>query len=255
MKSKVVALVILSFLMLTACKQKVHNCKLGRHYATDGTSTPAGGGDVFLYDASGRVTKVTYSSKSMDSLVRVADTLRVFNFDADYKLVSVLQGVTNGFGYVTTATKTSYDISGAITGTENYLYEYNAEGRLTQKTTSTSGGTSILTLTYTGSNPTSGLLYNGVNLEKKYFFYHGTAENKSFIDDFNGVSTPYFGKPSAQLLDSAHVVLATTSDTLRVQYTHTLDANDYVNKTVESWLTPTVNTTYHTYQYFDCKEQ
>ena len=247
-------MMLTAVLFSSSCKKKIETCKLGKHYATDGTSTPAGGGNVFVYDAAGRISKITYSNKSIDSLVRVADTLWVFNFSPDYFLVSLLQGITNGAGNVTSATKTSYDLTGAVTGTESYLYEYNATGNLTQKTTSTSGGTSILTLTYTGSNSVSGLLYNGVNLEKKYFFYHGTIENKSQIDDFNSVVTPYLGKPSAQLLDSAHVILSATSDTLRVQYTHTLDANDYVTKTVESWLTPVVNTTYHTYQYFGCEE-
>lgn len=238
--------------ILPSCKKKIETCKLGKAYTSDGSSTPTP--NTFSYYENGKLKSIQFSNNERDSLIYTADTLTVLHFDYRDSLSSQFTGITDGNGLVTTGNKISYDFSGNVSNTEYYLNEYNSTGKLTKQTISNSLGTTILALTFTGGNSSTGNLYNGATLEKKYFFFHSTALNKTGLDDMNIVFSPYFGKPSDNLLDSTHIVLVATSDTIKIKYEHTIDANDYVSKTVQTYLTPGFQTKYHTYQYFDCNE-
>ncbi len=254
MKSNL-SLVILSIMVITtlvSCKKKIENCKLGKSYVSDGSSTP--NSNTFAYYGNGKLKSIQYSNTERDTLVYLADTLTILHFDYRDSLMSVFLGLTNGNGLVTTGSKSNFDFNGNLTSTEYFVHEYNTEGQLTKQTISNAFGTAILSVSYAGGNSSSANLYNGATLEKKYFFFHSQAANKTGLDDMNSVFTPYFGTPSFNLLDSTHIVLVSTNDTVKIKYEHTFDANDYVSKTVETYLTPGLQTKYHTYQYFDCSE-
>jgi hypothetical protein len=219
--------------ILPSCKKKVETCKLGKYYVSDGNTSPKP--NVFSYYDDGRIQTITYADASMDTLSYSADTLWVTTYDYNDSLVGTFVGITNGAGDVVSGVKTIYDhITGSVVLTDNYSNEYNAEGNLTKQTISNGGGTTLLTLTYLNGNTVTGTLYNGAVVDKKYDFFHGSAANKTGIDDLDGLFTPYFGKPSANLLDSTHVI--SLGDTIRVQYAHTLDDNDYVSKTIVTSL-------------------
>lgn len=253
MKNKLLffAICIAFIATTTSCKKNIETCKLGKYYESDGNSTPTA--NVFTYYDNGKLKSISYTNKSKDTLVYSVDTLTIFTFDNNGVLTSSVKGILNGSGYFSSAIKTSFDILGAITNTENYSFEYNAEGNMTKQTTNNSSGTRILSLTYSGGNSVSGVLYKGVILDKKYIFYHNAVENKTGVDDLTGVFNPYFGTASSLLLDSIRIISPATSDTVRIQYAHTLDNNGYISKTIQTWLSGGVPTKYHTYQYFDCR--
>ena len=249
-----IQLMLIGFMLLSvlpSCKKTIQTCKLGKYYLSDGSSTPAP--NTFSYYEDGRVKSIAYTDGSKDNVTYSADTIKVLTFDNRDSLIANFSGVVNASGYVTAGTKTTYDYIGNATGTQNLAFEYNADGNMTKQTTNNALGTSILSLSYTGGNSTTAVLYNGVTLNKKYFFYHNTIANKTKVDDLNGVLAPWYGKPSNNLLDSTHIIIAATSDTVRIQYAHTLNENDYLSNTTQTWLTPGVQTKFHTYQYFDCK--
>lgn len=250
MRNNLLFLTILGVLAIAACKKKEQYCKLGKFYATDGAnySIP----NTFYYDANNKLVKITYADKTKDTLVYSADTLRIKKYDYRDTLISLFNGLLNGNGYITTATLVTFDVSGNITSTENYSLQYNADGNLLQFSLSNANGTQTRVYTYTNGNRTTGKLFVGGTEQEKYVFYHSTALNKTGIDDNNGVCTPYFGKPSKNLLDSLHIIAG--ADTTRIRYTHQLDGNGYVIKTVRSYLTPGVDTKFFTYSYFDCRE-
>src|SRR2546421_6168830 len=64
-------------------------------------------------------------------------------------------------------------------------------------------------------------------LEKKNFF-DASAEHKIGIDETNSAFTPYFGKPSTNLLHSTHII--TTSDGIKLHHYYTLDTTNYLPK-------------------------
>ena len=237
---------------LFSCKKKIENCKLGKSFISDGSSTP--NANTFSYYDNGKLKSIKYSNNERDTLIYAADTLTILHFDYRDSLISVFLGLTNGNGLVTTGSKTNFDFSGNLTSTEYFVHEYNTEGQLSKQSISNALGTTILSLSYTGGSSSSANFYNGATLEKKYFFFHSKAANKTGLDDMNSVFTPYFGTPSFNLLDSTHIILVSSNDTVKIKYEHTFDSNDYVNKTVVTYLTPGFQTKYHTYQYFDCSE-
>lgn len=252
MKNNILLIVItlLVTVAVSSCKKNVQTCKLGKYYLSDGSSTPAP--NVFSYYQDGRLKRIVHSDGAKDTLAYNADTLTVLSYDNTGLLIENFTGLLNASGSVTAGTKTSYDISGTVTGTDYLLFEYNASGNLTKETTNNTSGATILALAYDGANTATGTLHVSGFLTKKYFFYHSTAANKTGIDDLTGEYIPYLGKPSGNLLDSIHIIQPATSDTTRIQYSHTLDNNEYLSKTIQTWLTPGVQTKYHTYQYFDC---
>lgn len=250
MKSKVVLLLALGGLLFTgACKKKIETCKLGRAYVTDGSTTP--NPTVFAF-GNEKLSSVKYPNSDFDSLVYNADTMWVFTLDNRDSLTTLLRAITDGSGHVVTGTKTYYDYFGQATGTDNINCTYNADGNLTQQTISNTGGTTIYTYNFTGGNRVSGSKFVGAVKAETYNFFAGTAENKSGLDDLTNLYAPYFGNASANLLDSSWII--TSSDTIRIKYEHQLDANDYVTKTVKTYLSPGFQTKYFTYSYFDCKE-
>lgn len=237
-------------LSTASCKKKVESCKLGKSYISDGSSTP--NPNIFSYYSDGRLQKIEYSNNTKDTLIYNADTLVVRTLDNTDSTTAVFTGVLNSAGNVTTGTKVYLDYSGNITSTESYLLEYNAEGNLTQKSVTDATGLTILSITYNGNNSATGTLFIAGVLDRKYTFYHSGVSNKTDIDDMNGVFTPYFGTPSANLLDSTFII--TSTDTTKIQYSHTLDANEYVQKTIQTYLNHGADTKYLTYQYFDCNK-
>ncbi len=243
----VTALLVTGF---SSCKKNPQTCRLGKYYLSDGSSTP--NPNTFTYYESGQLKSITYTNGSKDTLAYDASTITILSYDKSGLLLTGFTGLLNGNGAVTSGTKNTYDFNGNITATDNLSYEYNADGRMTKQTTVNGSGTTFLSLVYDGGNTTTGGYYSGGFLNKKYFFYHNKAENKTMIGDLSLAYTPWLGKPSANLLDSLRIITPTTDDTVRIQYNHRLDENDYVSNTVQTWLTPGVQTKYHTYQYFDC---
>ncbi len=237
--------------LLVSCKKNIKSCKLGKYYLSDGNSTPSP--NVFSYYEDGKLKRVVRTDGSKDTLVYNADTLTLLTYDNNGVLTGDFTGILNANGALIAGTKNTYDFSGSLTGTDYIAFEYNANGNMTKQTTNNTSGATILSLTYDGGNTVTGGLYSGGVLNKRYFFYHNTAENKTGVDDLTGAFTPYFGKPSDNLLDSIHIIQPATSDTVRIQYAHTLDNNDYLSNTIQTWLTPGVQTKYHTFQYFDCE--
>lgn len=249
MKSKLAILFAISGLLFAAaCKKKVETCKPGRAYVTDGTTTP----NPTIYAFNGeRLSRVNYPNGDFDSLVYNNDTMWVFTFDNRDSLTTLLHAITDGNGNVTTATQTTYNYFGQPTGIDNINCTYNAEGNLTQQTISNSTGTTIYTYNFNNGNRISGSKFVGAVKTETYSFFAGTVDNKGGINDLTNLYTPYLGKPSYKLLDSAWTI--TNTDTIRIRYEHTLDANDYVSKTVKTYLSPGFQTKYYTYSYFDCK--
>jgi hypothetical protein len=252
MKNSLPLLFICAILLFTSsCKKKEQFCKLGKYYSTDGSNTPAP--NTFFYYDDDRLQKIIYSNHYKDSVTYSADTIIIHSFDDRDSLVSVLRGILNGSGYLETGVKTGYDYTGNVTTIDNYSLQHNADGNVTQKSVSNSSGTTTNTYEYAGGNRSIGKLYVGSVLQKKFVYFHSTVLNKSGIDDDLGVYNPYFGKPSRNLLDSMYIIEAT--DTARVRFTHQLDVNGYVLKTVRTYLAPVgVDTRFFTYSYFDCAE-
>lgn len=251
MKNKILYLLtILCAFAIASCKKKAETCKLGKCYISDGNTTLTA--NTFYYYPDGRLKKITYTNKTKDSLIYNSAGIIINTFDDNNLLVSVFSGAMNAAGYVTSGTRVYYNGLGAVTSTDSFALTYNADGNLTQQVISNSFGASILNLNYLAGNSATGTFANGIDSAKKYTFYHSTAGNKTGIDEWNGVFTPYFGKPSKNLLDSVHITSAT--DSIRIQYAHYLDANDYVGKTIQTYLTHGVATKYFTYEYFDCSK-
>ena len=252
MKSKLVILLfVVSFLIgVTSCKKDIQSCKLGKSYISDGNNTPLP--NTFSYYENGKLKSIIYSNNEHDTLYYVADTLTVTHFDYRDSVAFIVKGIVDANGNLLSASKTTFDYTGVVTDSETWTNEYNSDGRMTKQTVNNTLGTTNLVVNYSGSNSVSANFYRGVILEKKYFFYHNAVANKTGLDDFNNIFTPYLGKPSANLLDSVHMVLTATFDTVKIKYDHTLDANEYVGKTVQTYLTPGFQTKYYTYQYFGC---
>ncbi|MFN8286574.1 MAG: hypothetical protein U0V74_07475 [Chitinophagales bacterium] len=251
MKSKLLlAATAVVLLSVSACKEKIKNCKLGKAYITNGSSTP--NPNTFFYNEDGSLSKIKYSNENVDSLVYSADTLWVITRDYRDSVVAIFKGIKNADNNVVSGVLTGYDFMGGVSSTDNYNMTYNADGTLDGQNISNGGGSVIYSYSYDNGNRVGGKKFVGATETENYIFFHSKVENKSGIDDWNKVFTPYFGKPSANLLDSAWTI--TNGDTIRVTYNHTLDANDYVTKTVQTYLSPGFQTKYYTYQYFDCKE-
>jgi YD repeat-containing protein len=246
-----IAACILTFGVIQSCKKADKTCSLGKHYLSDGSTTPVP--DVFFYYDNAKLKRIEHTDGSKDTVSYNADTITVLTYDRYNVLASVYTGVVNGGGAAISAVKNTFNNSGTLTGNEAITYEYNTEGRLTKQTTVNSSGTSILVIDYTNGNSTTGSVHVGPVTSKKYYFFHGTTENKTNVDDLNGVFMPWLGQPSANLLDSMHILSPAISDTVRVQYTHTLDANGYLDKTSETTFHPGVSTKIHAYQYFHCQ--
>lgn len=251
MKSKLLlAATAVVLLSVTACKEKIKNCKMGKAYITDGSNTP--NANTFYYDGDGRLSKITYSNQSKDSLVYSADTLWVITRDYRDSVTAIFNGILNADGNMVSGVLTSYNFAGTVIGTDNYNMTYNANGTLDGQNISNGSGTTIYSYTYDNGNRATGKKFIGATEAENYVFFHSNVENKSGIDDWNKVFTPYFGEPSNNLLDSAWTIAS--GDTIRVKYEHSLDANGYVTKTTQTYLSPGFQTKYCTYQYFDCKE-
>lgn len=249
-----IPLLIITCLMLfsTSCKKKEQFCKLGKYYSTDGSNTPSP--NTFSYYEDDRLKKITYTNGYKDSVAYSVDTITVYSFDDRDSLNGIFKGLLNSNGYVESGAKVSYDYIGNITGTDNYSIQHNADGNITQLSVSNTSGTNATTYEYISGNRASGKLFTGATLQKKYVYFASNVLNKGgIIDDELGVFTPYFGKPSKNLLDSAYVIEGT--DTARIRYTYQLDANDYVIKSVKTYLAPAgVDSRFFTYSYFDCTE-
>jgi hypothetical protein len=243
-------LFICALAVLSSCKKGVQTCKLGKYYATDGSNSVVA--NTFFYDGSNRLIKIAYQNGTKDTLVYSADSIYVRSYDDRDSLTALLLGALNSNGYVTNAVKHTYDFLGNVTASDNYTLQYNADGTLSQQTIANTGGTETTIYEYTDGNRSSGKLFVGATETEKYIFSHSNAENKTGIDDNNGVYAPYFGKPSKNLLDSLQVFAGT--DTTVAIYTHTLDRNDYVTKTIRTYLRPAIESRYYTYTYFDCGE-
>jgi hypothetical protein len=243
-------LALVAALSTTSCKKKIENCMLGKSYVSDGSTTPSP--NTFSYYSEGRLQKIVYGNRTKDTLSYNGDTIFIRTLNNVDSVTSVFTGILNSNGYIVSGRKNAVDYAGNVIISEDYSLQYNAEGNLTKKTITTPAGTSDFNLNYNGSNSATGTLYLGSNLDKRYIFFHNDIENKTGIDDMNSVLTPYFGKPSANLLDSTHII--TSTDTIRIQYAHTLDANEYVSKTIQTYLTHETDTKYFTYQYFNCSE-
>ena len=237
--------------ILPSCKKNEQTCQLGKYYLSDGSSTPAP--YVFSYNANGKVTRITYADGGKDTLTYDADTLTITTYDRDNLLATLFTGLINSNGSVTSGVKNTYDYFGNLTATDYLAYQYDGNNRLTKQTTNNTSGATILSLVYDGGNTKTGGLYTGGVINKRYYFYHNAAQNKTHVDDLNGVLTPWLGISSANLLDSIHIITPSTADTVRIQYAHTLDANGYLSKSIQTWLTGGVQTKYHTYQYFNCQ--
>ncbi len=237
--------------ILPSCKKNILNCKLGKYYLSDGTSTPAP--NVFSYYEDGRLKLIVHTDGAKDTLSYNADTLTILSYDNTGVPVENFTGLLNSSGSVVSVIRNTLDFSGNITATDYIVFEYNANGNLTKQTTNNTSGATILSLGYDGGNTATGSLYISGILNKRYVFYHNNALNKTGIADLSGEVTPYFGKSSANLLDSIRIIQPAISDTVRIQYAHTLDNNDYVSSTIQTWLTGGEQTKYHTYQYFDCE--
>ena len=244
-------LTIVMVLSVASCKKKVETCKLGKAYISDGNTTP--NANTFSYYSDGKLQKVVYADKTKDSVAYSADTIYIRTYDVNDSVISLFAGVLNSNGDVVSGVKDNLNYSGSITSTDIYSLEYNAEGKLTKKTITNSLQSTLLNLNYDGGNTATGNLFIGGVLDRSYTFYHNTIENKTGVDDMNAVFTPYFGRPSQNLLDSMRIVTA-ADDTIRVQYSHTLDANEYVSKTTQTFLTTNADTRYSTYQYFGCSK-
>jgi antitoxin component YwqK of YwqJK toxin-antitoxin module len=250
--SLLIFLSALLIVLLPSCKKGEKTCQIGKHYFSDGNTTP--NPDVFSYYEDGRLKKIGYANGTKDTVRYNGDTIVVLSFDRYDSLTTVFTGLLNANGAVSTATRNSYDNSGNVILSEGLSFEYNAEGRLTKQITTQNGANAVLALNYDAGNSTTGSLHLGSLIIKKYTFWHSTTENKTGVDDLNGVFMPWAGKPSANLLDSVRIIVPASADTIRVLYHHTLDANGYVSKSSESTFAPTVNTKYRTYQYFNCQD-
>ncbi len=243
-----ILLAVVSVFTISSCKKKVENCKLGKSYVSDGNNTP--NPNTFFYYDNGNLQKITYNDQSKDTLVYNADTLIILTFDSRDSVLSVFTGILNGSRNVIAGTRVYYNYFGNVINTESYSVDYNTDGNLTLQTITDGAGTKTLALEYLSGNTASGTFVDGVNPDKHYVFFHNSVANKTGIDDLNGVFNPYFGKPSKNLLDSTHIISA--GDTIRIQYSHSIDENEYVSQTIRTYLTPGVETKYFTYQYFDC---
>lgn len=243
-------LLVCALVAVSSCKKGEQTCKLGKYYITDGSNTkPA---NTFFYDGSDRLIKIEYQNGNKDTLVYSADSLYVQSYDERDSLTALMLAKLNTEGYVTNAVKHSFDFFGAIVSSDNYTLQYNADGTLAQQSISNTNGTQTTIYEYTDGNRTSGKLFVGATETEKYIFGHSNVVNKTGIDDNNGVYSPYFGKPSQNLIDSLQVIAGT--DTTVAIYTHTLDNNDYVIKTVRTYVKPSVESRYFTYTYFNCGE-
>lgn len=251
MKSSFATLLFLVIIFsFSSCKQKEKTCKLGKYYVSDASNTPPP--NVFSYYSDGRLQRIIYSNGSKDTLFYRSDTLHLLSFDERDSLSFEFTGNLNSNGDVLMGVKTQYDYLGSIMQVDNYNMQYNASGNLVQQSVSNTNGVITTTYNYEEGNRISGKLFSGAVLQKQYLFFHSKADNKTELDDDSGVFTPYFGRPSKKLLDSLLVI--TGGDTAKIIYSHSLDANSYVTKTVRAQLPPTVDTKYYTYAYFDCRE-
>jgi hypothetical protein len=241
------ALALLTLGSFTACKKKVQTCKISRVFTSDGTTTPAPA--VFSYNSNGSLNTIVYPNQSKDSLSYDANTTRLSTYDNAGHLISEMPGIVNGSGYFTSAGKVTYDLLG--NGTSQLLvFYYNGEGNLTSRNI----GSDRLTYQMLNGNAVSASYEHNNVVTKRYEFFRNAVANKTGIDDLNGVYQPYFGKPSANLLDSLYIIDLNANDTTRIQYVHTLNADDYVNTTkVQTYHGNSVSTAYITYQYRDCK--
>ena len=246
----VCCLLLTGSLFFSSCKKAtILTCQLGKYFISDGTSTPKP--NTFYYYDNGKLKKIAYANSDKDTFYYAADTITILRFDDRDSLAGIFTGITDASGNVLTASKSFYDYFGNITGTDYYTNQYNATQNLTQQNISNSLGTTIVNLVYNGNNTATGTKFIGAIQSEKYVFFHNSTENKTQIADFGGVLIPYFGKPSANLLDSMFVI--TSSDTIRIKYVHELNENGYTVKTNKTYLSGIADTKYETYSYFNCK--
>lgn len=251
MRSKVVPLFLLVFVFsLPSCKPKEKTCKLGKYYVSDASNTPPA--NTFSYDSDGRLQKIVYSDQNKDTLFYEADTLHLLSYDERDSLTAEFIGNMNSNGDVVTGVRKLYNFLGNLVQVDDYHLEYNASGNLTKQSVSNTNGVMTTTYNYTDGNRSEEKIFSGAVLQRKYLFFHSHADNKTGVNDDEGVFSPYFGRPSKKLLDSLWVI--TGSDTTRIIYSHELDANGYLLKSVRAQLHPTADSKFYTYAYFDCRE-
>lgn len=243
-------LVLITALGLYGCKKEQQSCKLGKVYISDANSTPLP--NTYSYYADGRIQKIVYSNRSKDSLVYQNDSLWVITRDYRDSVIAVVEAAVNSNGAITSGLKTNFDFLGNPGSTETITATYDANGLL--NTLSMNGGGGLMAYNYqnTGANRSSGRRFNGSTVTEEYIYFYNSTENKSGVDYTNGQFAPWFGKASANLLDSAYIILPT--DTVRVKYTHSMDKNGYVSRTVQTFFAPGFDTKYYSYQFFDCSE-
>lgn len=241
---------IIGFSTLNSCKKKDKTCQLGKVYNSNGNVTP--NPSVFSYYENGNLQKITYSNKSIDTIAYTNDSLYLWTYNDQGTLTAILEGQLNGSGYITTAAKTFVDINGNTTATATYNCQYNADGNLTQLTLVDANGTTTQVYTYANGNRADGKVFNGATLSSTSYYFHNSAENKTGISDELDVFTPYFGKPSKNLLDSVQVIA--NSDTTRILFNEKLDANGYLNSATRTYVPTVANTRYFTFSYINCAE-
>ena len=253
MKNNLALIIVFASIISIApsCKKEMKTCQLGKYYLSDGNSTPAP--TTFSYYNDGRLKTLGYSDVSKDLFTYVADTIYIRTTDYRDSLSAQLTGLLNSNNAIISSVKNSFDYFGNTTATEYAANEYNADGNLTKQTINNAAGTTILVLNYTAGSATTGTFFESTSITKRYIFYRNLIANKTGIADLSNVLSPLTGKSSATLLDSMHVIRPILNDTIRVTYAHSLDENNYVSKTVETYLSPGFQTKYHTYQYFNCR--
>src|SRR4051812_17574541 len=97
---------------LPSCKKGDKTCSLGKHYLSDGSTTP--NADAFSYYQDGRLKTIEYANGAMDTVSYSADTMTVTGYDRYDSLVSVFTAITNASGAAISGVKNTYDYSGAL---------------------------------------------------------------------------------------------------------------------------------------------
>lgn len=239
-------------MLLAGCDKKERTCQLGRMTISDGSSTPRP--SVYSYYDDGRIKSITHPDLTRDSVAYKADSLYVWTRDRNDTLVATLEASLAMGRYIGSGIKKYFDYSGNVLSTENISVQHTAGGQPEAWTIASSSGTVAYSFDFNNSNRATGKRFNGSTQDMAYVFFMSKAINAYDVDYLNLSYSPLMGKSDASLPDSIYIISLPAKDTLRIQFAHYPDKNDYLIKSIRTFLTPApaLETKYITYHYINC---
>lgn len=189
------------FISFAACKKNDANpsgtCKISSVHRSDGTVYN------LTYDAQGRISELTYGLNAVT--YNYTATGYVQELRANNTLKQVTTTELNAQGCIIKRTEHTLDITGNITGTNQNVYEYNANGEILKQVYN--GG--IQTTTYTWSNGNLASASLGST-----YAYH-TDKPAQDADPFRLIELLVYGRPltkNKNLLKSISSGASTTTN-------------------------------------------